>query len=103
MDMKDLQNAQQSFNRALQGDPNNVPALIGTGLIAHKNGDLPLAIREYTKAVSLKPNDLGYALLARALEQSGRTSDANAANAAAQKISPDMQSTRSAVDHLLAN
>lgn len=103
LDMKDLDHAQQSFEKALQADPNNVPALIGTGLIAQKNGDLPLAIREYTKAVSIKPTDLGYALLARALEQSGKTSEADAAKAAAQKISPNMAGTIATIDHLLAN
>jgi Flp pilus assembly protein TadD len=77
--------------------------LIGSGLIAQKSGNLPLAITEYTKAVSIKPTDLGYALLARALEQSGRISDANTAYTQAQKLSPDMDSTRSTVDHLLAN
>jgi tetratricopeptide (TPR) repeat protein len=102
LDMKELHNAQQSFDKALQSDPNNVPALIGSGLIAQKNGNLPLAINKYSKAVSVKPTDLGYALLARALEQSGRTSDANAAYAVAEKISPNMQSTRSVVDHMLS-
>jgi len=103
LDMKDPSNARQSFDKALQADPNNVPALIGSGLIAQKSGNLPLAIIEYTKAVSIKPTDLGYALLARALEQSGRTSEANTTSAQAQKLSPNMESTRSTVDHLLAN
>jgi protein O-mannosyl-transferase len=102
LDMKELQNAQQSFDKALQADPNNVPALIGSGLIAQKNGNLTLAINEYSKAVSIKPTDLGYALLAGALEQSGRTSDANAAYAAAEKLSSNIQSTRSMVDHMLS-
>jgi tetratricopeptide (TPR) repeat protein len=103
LDMKDPGNAQENFDKALQADPNNVPALIGSGLIAQKSGNLPLAINQYTKAVSIKPTDLGYALLARALEQSGRTSDASTAYAQAQKLSPNMESTRSTVDHLLAN
>ena len=103
LDMKDPGNAQENFDKALQADPNNVPALIGSGLIAQKSGNLPLAITEYTKAVSIKPTDLGYALLARALEQSGRTSEANTTSALAQKLSPNMESTRSTVDHLLAN
>jgi tetratricopeptide (TPR) repeat protein len=103
LDMKDPGNAQENFDKALQAEPNNVPALIGSGLIAQKSGNLPLAITEYTKAVSIKPTDLGYALLARALEQSGRISDANTAYTQAQKLSPDMDSTRSTVDRLLAN
>lgn len=103
MDMKDLQNAQENFSKALQVDPNNVPALIGAGIIAQKNGALTLAVTQYTRAVSIAPTDWGYALLARALEQSGRTADASTAYAEAQKLSPNMQSTLATVDHFLAN
>jgi protein O-mannosyl-transferase len=103
MDLKDIEHARQSFYQALQSDPNNVPALVGTGLIAHKSGNLELAIRQYTKAVSLKPNDLGYALLGRAFEQSGRASDAKAAYDQAQRLSPNMDNTRAAVNHFLAD
>jgi tetratricopeptide (TPR) repeat protein len=103
LDMKDPDRAKQSFDKALQADPNNVPALIGAGLLAQRSGDLRFAISEYTKAISINPTDLGYALLARALEQSGRSSDANTAYAQAQKLSPDMDNTRSTVNHLLAN
>lgn len=103
MDLKEIDRAQQSFEKALQVDPNNVPALIGTGLIAQKTGNLDLAIERYTKAATIKPSDLAYILLGRAFERSGRTSEANAAYATAEKISPDIQSARSAADHLLDN
>src|SRR5579862_8062870 len=33
LDMKDLDHAQQSFDEALRTDPNNVPALMGSGLV----------------------------------------------------------------------
>lgn len=102
MDLKDVEHARESFDQALQSDPNNVSALIGTGLIAQKSGNLELAIRQYRKAVTIKPSDLGYALLGRAFEQSGRASDATRAYDQAQKLSPDMDNTRSAVNHLLA-
>jgi protein O-mannosyl-transferase len=103
MDLKDVQQAWENFDKALQSDPNNVPALIGTGLISQKNGNLELAIRQYTKAVAITPSDLGYALLGRAFEQSGRPSDANTAYQQAQRLSPNMAGTRSAVAHLLAD
>ena len=103
LQMKDLDHAQQSFDKALHSEPDNAPALIGTGLIAQKNGNLELAIRQYTKAVSVKPSDLGYALLGRALEHSGRLSDANIAYAQAQHLSPNLENTLAAVSHLLAN
>jgi tetratricopeptide (TPR) repeat protein len=102
MDLKDSEHARQSFDQALQFDPENVPALIGSGLIAQRSGNLTLAIRQYTKAISLKPNDLGYALLSRAFEQSGRISDADIAEAQAEKFSQNIENTRSTVNHLLA-
>ena len=103
LDIKDLYQARQSFDEALQADANNVPALIGSGLVAQKTGNLELAIREYTKAVAIKPSDVGYALLGKAFAQSGQLAEANAAYADAQKLSSDMQGTRSLVDHLLAH
>jgi tetratricopeptide (TPR) repeat protein len=103
MDLKDVEHARQSFYQALQSDPEDVPALIGTGLIAQKSGNLDLAIRQYTKAVSIKPSDLGYALLGRAFEQSGRASDASWAYDQAQRLSPNMENTRAAVNHFLAD
>ncbi|HEX3741776.1 MAG TPA: tetratricopeptide repeat protein [Terriglobales bacterium] len=102
LDLKKLEHARQSFDQALELNGKNVPALIGAGIVAQKTGNLDLAIRDFTKAVSLKPTDLGYALLGRAFEQSGRTADANAAYAQAQTLSPDMNQTRSAIDHLLS-
>ena len=103
LQMKDVDHAKQSFDQALQSDPNNVPALIGSGLIAQKHGNLELAIRQYTKAVLIKPSDLGYALLGRAFEQSGRSAEASTAYGQAQRLSPNMENTRSAATHLLAN
>ena len=102
LEMKDVAQAQQNFDQALKADPNNVPALIGTGLLAQKKGNLDLAIRQYTRAMSIKPSDLGYTLLGRAFEQSGRPSEANAAYDTAQKLSTDEQSTRVAVDRMLS-
>jgi tetratricopeptide (TPR) repeat protein len=102
MDSKDLDHAQENFDKALQADPNNVPALIGSGVIAQKTGRLDLAISRYTEAVSIKPSDLGYTLLGRAFEQSGRTSEAHAAYSMAHTLSTDDKSTPSIVDHLLS-
>lgn len=103
LDMKDLDHAQQSFDEALRADPNNVPALMGSGLVEQKQGNVQFAIRQYSKAISINPTDVGYALLGKAFEQSGQSSDAERAYAEAQKLSFDMQGTRSLVDHLLAH
>jgi tetratricopeptide (TPR) repeat protein len=46
-------------------------AMIGLGLIAQKNGDLPEAVRQYSRAMAVQPTDVGYLLLAEALQQQG--------------------------------
>lgn len=102
LDLKDLEQARQSFDQALESNAKNLPALIGAGIVAQKTGSFDLAIRDLSKAVSLQPTDLGYELLGRAFERSGRTVDANSAYAEAQRLSPDMNQTRSAADHLLS-
>jgi protein O-mannosyl-transferase len=103
MELKDDDHAEQCFRQALQANPKNVSALIGTGVIADRHGDLDVAIRQYQAAVSVKPTDLGYALLAQAFEKSGQASQAAEAYNRARLLSPDFESTRSTLDHLLAN
>jgi protein O-mannosyl-transferase len=103
MDLKDESRARASFDAALQIDPNYAPALLGSGVLAQKNGDLEFAIREYAKSVVISPSDLGYELLARALEQEGKSSEASDAYKRAQLLSSDYQNTRSIAEHLLAN
>jgi tetratricopeptide (TPR) repeat protein len=102
LDTKDIIRAAQSFEQALQADPRNVPALIGTGLVAQSRGDLDQATRQYRTAVSIRPGDFAYILLGRALQQNGKISEADDAYHAAHALSKNFQDTQSAVDHLLA-
>lgn len=102
LDLKNLNEAGDNFAKALQSDPNYVPALTGAGLVAQKTGDLELAIRDYTKAVSIQPTDLACELLGRAYQQSGRLNQANQAYADAQRLSRDYPQTHSLAAHLLA-
>jgi tetratricopeptide (TPR) repeat protein len=102
MDMKDSEHAAESFDQALQNDPNNASALIGSGIIAQRAGNLDLAIRQYTHAVSITPSDLGYELLGRAFESGGRSADAAHAFGMAQKLSSNIEGTRLTAVHLLA-
>lgn len=102
MGLKDFDHARQCFEQALKADPKNTPALSAAGVLAEKRGDLELAIRQFTTLVSIKPSDLGYALLGHAFEQSGRTAEANDAYSRGKALSPDFQSARLAVDHMFA-
>jgi Flp pilus assembly protein TadD len=52
--------------------------MTGLGLIAQENGDLPEAILQYSRAMAAEPTDVGYLLLAQALQQAGRSGEAHA-------------------------
>ncbi len=82
--------AQENFENALQTDPKNPGAIIGMGLVAERGGDFARAADFFSRAVSIEPNDLGYFLLATALEKRGRQAEASAAFVQAQRISPDI-------------
>ncbi len=97
----DYVHARENYDSALRLQPDNRLALSGMGLIAQKDGDLVHAIDYYSQAVKAEPSDSDYLLLAQALEKAGRTGEAQAAYAQAQKISPDWNATEQAVDHLL--
>src|SRR5208337_2969891 len=71
--------AEDSFEAALALDPRNVSTWTGLGVAEQKSGDFTSAIQAYSRAVKLKPSDVGYLLLAQALEKSGRSSEAQAA------------------------
>ena len=75
--MGDLSRAKQYFEMTLQMSPNEAMAMVGLGLIADANGDAGEAIRQFSSAQAAKPDDVTALLLAHALEQGGRTQEAN--------------------------
>jgi len=70
--------AKQCFETALQLAPDRARAMVGLGLIAQESGDLAEAVRQYSRSVAVHPTDVGYLLLAQALQQEGRLDEANA-------------------------
>ena len=76
--MGESMKARQCFETALQLAPGRSLAMTGLGLIAQDNGDLPEAIRQYSRAIAAEPNDVTYLLLAQALHREGRLDEANA-------------------------
>ena len=77
-------------------------AWLGLGLVEQKSGDLAPAIQAYSQAVKVQPSDVGYLLLARALERSGDNNAALAAIRQAQALSRDLERAQRGVDRLLA-
>jgi predicted Zn-dependent protease len=73
------------------------------GVLAQNGGNLPEAINDFSQLVSVQPTDVPYLLLARALEQSGRVKEAQAARAEAERVSTDLSQARQKVEQLLSH
>ncbi|HTY83103.1 MAG TPA: tetratricopeptide repeat protein, partial [Silvibacterium sp.] len=75
----DLTNARDSFQRAVELAPDLERSWQGLGAAAQGLGDLASAVQFYQRANEIRPSSLGYVLLARALDRSGRTQEAETA------------------------
>jgi protein O-GlcNAc transferase len=95
--------ARESFQAALALDPRSIRGWIGLGVTEQESGDLTGAVAAYSQAVKLQPSDVRYLLLAQALQQSGRASEAQAAERQAKLISQDLAGAQRAVDAMLAH
>jgi tetratricopeptide (TPR) repeat protein len=99
----DFMRAGTSYADALQQNPDTVAALVGSSLLAEREGDFTRAIAPMSRAMKLEPNDVGYLLLAQELRRAGRLAEADDASAHAQRISRDfVQAQRSAAQILAA-
>jgi tetratricopeptide (TPR) repeat protein len=100
-ELKDYAQARASFEQAVSINPNDARSWLGIGLMAHKSGDLDTAIQAYTKTLQIAPFDWGYLVLARALEQEGRHSEAEAATERAAALSQNIEQAQKAADSAL--
>jgi len=100
--MGDLTRAQQCFNRALQLSPDLPMAMIGLGLIAESNDDPSEAVRQYSRAMAVQPTDVGFLLLAHALEQESRFDEAKAILEHVARSSPNLAEAQQMAEALLS-
>ncbi len=100
--MGDYADAKQCYQSALQLSPGSPTALVGLGIVAQHDGDLAEAIQQFSNAVAVAPSDIGYLLLAHALEEAGRSTEAHAARRRASLISPDLDEAQKQANALLA-
>ncbi len=98
----DFAQARQSFRKALQITPGDGQIWLGLGIVTQLGGDPGEAIQAYSKAVKLQPSDVGYLLLARALQQTSQNSQAQVAEAEAQRLSHNFLAAQETVDEILA-
>src|SRR6266403_3657741 len=102
--MGESMKAKQCYEISLQLAPDRpmAMAIIGLGLIAQKNGDLPEAIRQYSRAMAVQSTDVGYLLLAQALQQQGRSDEAKAIFERVARFSPNLAEAQKTADALLS-
>jgi Tfp pilus assembly protein PilF len=100
--MGDLTKAKQSFETALQLAPGRARAMTGLGLVAQESGDLPEAIRQYARAIAAEPTDVGYLLLAQALQLQGRAEEAKAVSERAAQLSLNLAEAQKTVEWFLS-
>jgi len=88
--VKNYDQAKLSYENAMQLNPRDAAALVGSALLAERTGHSGQASAQLARAVELEPNDIGYVLLAHSLRRGGRAHEAEGAEERARKISPDL-------------
>jgi tetratricopeptide (TPR) repeat protein len=98
----DVARARTNYGYALQQDPDNAVALVGSGLLAERDGDFATAVAQISRAMQVSPTGVGYVLLAQALRRDGRLPEADDALARARWISPDLEKSEQSAARVLA-
>lgn len=93
--------ARESLAAALRIDRNKAAALVGMGRLSQKSGDFDQAITQYSHAMTVEPTAVGYVLLARALEQAGRSAEARVALDKARQLTSDLDQAQQTAEGLL--
>jgi protein O-mannosyl-transferase len=92
--------AQEAFEASLQLVPDQPNIMVTLGLLEEAEGDLPAATQQYSRAMELKPSDVGLLLLSHALQQQGRTTEADEILQRASRISPNLPQAQKQADAL---
>ncbi|MFZ0478612.1 MAG: tetratricopeptide repeat protein [Terriglobales bacterium] len=96
------QMAKQSFEMSLQYLPVQANVMVLLGVIAENAGDLAGAVDQYSRAVKVQATDVGILLLAHALQQEGKTGEANSVYERAVRLSPNLARAQQQAAALLA-
>jgi protein O-mannosyl-transferase len=99
----DYRRAKENYDSALQLNPDLSIALVGSGLLAQKGWDYPLAAVQYAHAMRAEPTSVGYLLLAKALQQGGHSAEATQAFEQARRLSSNLRDDQKIADDLLAH
>jgi tetratricopeptide (TPR) repeat protein len=94
--------ARQAFETSLKLSPGQPAVMVALGVIKEREGDLSAAVQQYSHAMALQPTDVGYLLLAHALQEEGHADDANAALDRAARLSRNLPQAQLQAESLLA-
>ena len=94
LDERDLDAAKNCFHNSVTMDTHNVEGWLGLGLVADREGQLNVAIKNYEQANAVKPLRITYLLLARALERNGQPEQAQAARQRGNLLGPEEKTTQ---------
>lgn len=97
----DFVKAKSCYQTSLQLNPDRAMAFVGLGLIAQKTGDLPEAIRQYSRAMAVEPTDVGYLLIAQVLQQEGDADGARSLLERVARLSPNLPEAQKEANSLL--
>jgi protein O-mannosyl-transferase len=92
--------AEEAFESSLQLVPDQPNILVTLGLIEEDGGNLTAATEHFSRATELKPSDVGLLLLCHALQQQGRTTEANDILQRASRISRNLAQAEKQADAL---
>jgi Flp pilus assembly protein TadD len=85
----DFVRARECLESAVSLNPGNPEEWTNLGILALKTGDVDRAIAAFSQAIKIQPSQRGYQLLARALQQAGRSAEAQAAMQQATSLPGD--------------
>jgi tetratricopeptide (TPR) repeat protein len=94
--------AQRFYEMSLQLEPHRPMAMVGLGLVAQKNGDLADAVRQFSNAMAVEPTDVGFLLLAQALQHQGHLDQAKTIYERVARLSPNLPEAQKTAASLLS-
>jgi len=97
----DFGRARQNYEAALQSDQQTALAWLGLGLIAYKTGDFSHSVEYYSHATNIEPSDVGFLLMASALQQQGKFQEAKDAASHSKQLSRDWNLTQQTASKLI--
>jgi tetratricopeptide (TPR) repeat protein len=102
LQLRDYDQAAGSYQKALQLNPDDGVALIGTGLLALSQGQFDPAVNLFFHAVKVDPTDANVLLFAQALRRAGHLAEADSATAQVQKIAENFAQAQSEAAQMLS-